>query len=129
MSREPTAPDLEGKHIASLTHSQMLVLNLPELQAMGAFTAQIALIQEPEPRIYAYPHQNNPNSYLLLIPLSFLASPKNNVPAFVQLLCLCSQTLTVPTGSEEQRAVEAVLRGFGVGWREKRGSTMSKFYL
>jgi|JI9StandDraft_2_1071091.scaffolds.fasta_scaffold1291384_1 hypothetical protein len=44
MSREPTRNDNEGKHIASLTQSQMLVLNLPELQTMGIFSAEIALI-------------------------------------------------------------------------------------
>lgn len=54
MWRQQAGDEIEGKHIASLTHSEMLVLNLPELQGMGTFTIEIALLDQPEPKIYAY---------------------------------------------------------------------------
>jgi hypothetical protein len=66
---------------------------------------------------------------LLLVPISFLEATKNSTSSFVELLCLCSQTVTVPSLSPQQLQVESLLRNFRVGWREKRGSNVSKLYL
>ncbi len=45
---------MQGLHIASLTHSEMIVLNLPELQRMTAFNYELALLEENDTRIHAY---------------------------------------------------------------------------
>lgn len=44
----------EGRHVASLTHSDMIMLNLEELQAMGAFRLEVVLLDKQEAKMHAY---------------------------------------------------------------------------
>ena len=107
----------------------MVVLNLEQLQAMGAFSFELALAEESESRMLAYEIGDRPDCYLLLVPLPFYLSTHHRSKHFVELLCLCSQSVTVPAHGPYFDELTALLRGLGVKWREKSGSSVVKLYL
>lgn len=120
---------MQGLHIASLTHSEMIVLNLPELQRMTAFNYELALLEENDTRIHAYQHGQQSHSYLITVPLTFMDCQKNRTKMFIELMCLSSQTITVPAEGHYQQEIEELLERFCLNWQSKRGNSVVKLYI
>jgi hypothetical protein len=104
----------------------MIVLNLDELQAMGLFCYEVALLEQPDTKIYAYEHGDNRNCYILVVPLEFYSSRSRS---FIELVCLCSQSVTIPAEGDYLGLVEQLLAKFGLRWRKKKGNSVIKIYI
>ncbi len=75
----------------------------------------------------AFPQEER--TYLLLVPLAFYTSTKNNCRSFVELLCLCSQTITLPLTGKYYDEVTALLGNYCLNYRYKKGKNVVKLYL
>lgn len=63
---------------------------------MGRFAYEVVLSDEEDRKIYAYEYEQSKDCYLLMVPSCFYTSTKNKCRMFVEMLLLCSQTISVP---------------------------------
>jgi hypothetical protein len=73
---------------------------------MGRFAYEVVLSDEDERKIYAYEYEGNRDCYLLMVPGCFYTSTKNKSRMFVEMLLLCSQTISVPLAGDYSYQVE-----------------------
>jgi hypothetical protein len=63
------------------------------------------------------------------VPLTFYASCKNHCRSFVELLLLCSQTITLPLAGRYYDEVTSLLGSYCINYRYKKGKHFVKLYL
>jgi hypothetical protein len=68
------------------------------------------------------------HTYLLLVPAVFYASCKNHSRSFVELLLLCSQTITLPLTGKYYDHVTSLLSTYCIDYRYKKGKNLVKLY-
>jgi hypothetical protein len=106
----------------------MIMLNLAQLQTLGWFGVDLVLSDDEEERqMVAFPQEER--TYLLLVPAAFYASSKNHCRSFVELLCLCSQTITLPLAGKYYEEVTSLLGTYCLNYRYKKGKNVVKLYL
>lgn len=64
-----------------------------------------------------------------MVPALFYASTKNHSRAFVELLCLCSQTITLPLAGPYYDQLTSLLGTYCLNYRYKKGKNVVKLYL
>jgi hypothetical protein len=107
----------------------MIMLNLPELQSLRSFICDLVLTEDEEEHQMLAFEEEDPQRYLLTVPSSFYASTRNNCRHFVELLCLCSQTITLPLAGHYYEQLTSLLGNYCVNYRYKKGKNVVKLYL
>lgn len=87
----------------------------------------MVLLQQSDSKVHLYAQDKQENNYIMVVPLHFCSNKKSK--EFVDLLCLCSQTITIPSEEEILEDVERLLNKFCLKWRVKRGSSVVKLYI
>lgn len=107
----------------------MIMLNLTEIQALSRFAFDLVVSEEEDRKIYAFEYDDQRDAYLLMVPECFYASVKNGCRMFVEMLCLCSQTITLPIVGGYYEAISSLLGTYCLKYRYKKGKNVVKLYL
>jgi predicted aldo/keto reductase-like oxidoreductase len=105
------------------------MLNLNEIQTLGRFAYDLVLAEDEENKIFAFEYEEDEDSLLLMVPNAFYHSVKNRCKAFVEMLCLCSQTITIPLAGNYYDEISSLLSTYCLNYRYKKGKNVIKFYL
>ena len=87
----------------------------------------MVLLQQTDSKVHAYQQDKHESSYIMVVPLHFYSDKK--CKSFVDLLCLCSLTITIPNSESILEEVEELLGRFCLRWKVKRGSSVVKLYI
>lgn len=107
----------------------MIMLNLTEIQALSRFAYDLVIADDEERKIYAFEYEEERDNYLLMVPECFYSSVKNGCRVFVEMLCLCSQTITLPIAGGYYEAISSLLGTYCLKYRYKKGKSVVKLYL
>lgn len=64
-----------------------------------------------------------------MVPLNVYNSVKYKCRSFVEMLCLCSQTITIPLNDSMLDDYSDLLTDFGINFKYKTGNSVYKLYM